>query len=324
MKLIRVSLIGALSLFLMSMAGAVFAAEYPTKSIRIIVPFTPGSGTDVVARAVADRLQKNLGQSVVVENRPGAGGSIGATAVATSAPDGYTLLVQSSAHTVNPSIYSTLPYDTVKDFAGVTMLATLPNVLVVAPSKNMKSVKDLIAAAKANPGKMNYASAGTGSATHMNAEKFRVAAKIDAVHVPFKGTPEALNETAAGRIDWFFGPIVSALPFVKDGRLLAIGLGDAKRSSVLPDVPTTVEAGVPNSDYKFWVGMLVPSKTPRDVVKKLNQEVVKALAADDVKERLKNLGAEGTPMSAEAFDAYIKEELGTNAAFVKAAGIKAQ
>jgi len=322
MKLFLARVMGAAALVLAMVTGGALAADYPTKAIKIIVPFTPGSGTDVVARAVAAKMQENLGQPVVIENRPGAGGSIGAAAVATSAPDGYTVLVQSSAHTVNPSIYATLPYDTVKDFAGVTPLASLPNVLVIAPSKNIKSVKDLIAAAKANPGKMNYGSAGTGSATHMNAEKFRVAAKIDAVHVPFKGTPEALNETAAGRIDYFFGPVVSALPFVKDGRLLALAVGDAKRSSVLPDVPTTVET-VPGSDYKFWVGMLVPAKTPRAIVKKLNQEALKALAAADVKERLNNLGADALTMTPEAFDTYIKQELAENAAFVKAAGIKA-
>jgi len=321
MKLFRIAVIGALAL-LVAPIGAVVAADYPSKTIKIIVPFTPGSGTDVVARAVGEQMQKDLGQPVVVENRPGAGGTIGAAAVATAAPDGYTVLVQSSGHTVNPSIYASLSFDTVKDFAGVTPLAVLPNVLVIAPSKNIKSVKELVAAAKAKPGALNYGSAGTGSATHMNAEKFRVAAGIDAVHVPFKGTPEALNETAAGRIDYFFGPIVSALPFVKDGRLLALAVGDPKRSPVLPDVPAITEA-VPGADYKFWVGMLVPAKTPRDVVKKLNAAAVKALAAPVVKERLNNLGAEPMTMTPEAFDSYIKQELAANAGFVKKAGIKA-
>ncbi len=322
MKRFRSSFLGAVALSLAFLTGAAFAADYPTKPIKIIVPFTPGSATDAAARAIGDRLQSDLGRPVIVENRPGAGGTVGAAVVATAAPDGYTLLLQSSGHTVNPFIYSSLPYDTAKDFAGVTTLATLPNVLVIAPSKGIKSVKELVAKAKANPGKLNYASAGAGSATHMNAEKFRVAAGFEAQHVPFKGTPEALNEVAEGRVDYFFAPSTGALPFIKDGRVLALAVGDAKRSSKLPDVPTTVEAGVPGSDYRFWVGLLVPAKTPRDVVKRLHDETLKALAAPEVKQRFANLGAEPMTMAPEAFDALIKEELKANEAFIKKAGIK--
>ena len=306
------------------MAASIASAQpYPNKIIHIIVPFSPGSATDIIARTIGDKLSAGLGQPVVVENRPGAGGTIGAGVVAAAAPDGYTLLVQSSGHTVNPHIYTTLSYDTLRDFAGVTTLVNLPNVLVIAPGKGIKSVQELVAAAKAKPGPLNYASAGSGSATHMNAEKFRAAAGFDAVHIPYKGTPEAITEVIAGRVDYFFAPMVSGLPMIKDGKVLALAVGSAKRSSVLPDVPTTVEAGVAGSDYNFWIGMLAPAKTPRDIVTRLNEEVLKALQAPEVKERLAKLGAEPLPMSPEQFDAYIREELAANARIVKAAGIKA-
>lgn len=308
------------------MASSIASAQtpgYPNKIVHIIVPFSPGSATDIIARTIGDKLSTSLGQPVVVENRPGAGGTIGAGVVAASAPDGYTLLVQSSGHTVNPHMYTTLTYDTLRDFAGVTTLVNLPNVLVVAPSKGIKSVQELVAAAKAKPGQLNYASAGSGSATHMNAEKFRAAAGFDAVHIPYKGTPEAITEVIAGRVDYFFAPMVSGLPMIKDGKVLALAVGSAKRSSILPDVPTTVEAGVPGSDYNFWIGMLAPAKTPRDIITRLNEEVLKALQAPEVRERLAKLGAEPLPMSPEQFDAYIRDELAANARIVKAAGIKA-
>lgn len=301
----------------------VASAGYPSKPIRIIVPFTPGSGTDVLARGISDRLVANLGQPVLVENRPGAGGTIGANVVAQAPADGYTILVQSSSHTVNQWTYATLPYDTARDFAAVTPLASLPNVLIVAPSKGIKSVKELVDMAKAKPGAINYASAGAGSATHLNAEKFRVQAGFEGTHIPFKGSPEAITEVMTGRVDYYFAPVVSALPQIKDGRLLALAVGSGKRSSVLPDVPTTVEAGVPGSDYNFWVGMLVPAKTPRDIINRLYEETQKALASPEVKERLAKLGAEPMPMTAAEFDAYIKDELASNEKLIKAAGIKA-
>ena len=235
------------------------AQDWPKQSIKFVVPFTAGSGTDIVARAVAEKLGTALGQPVVIENKPGAGGTIAANQVAKANPDGYTLLVHSSGHVVNPAIYPNLPYDTLNDLVGITSLASLPNVMVVSPSKGFKDVKDLIAKVKAKPDGFNYASAGTGSATHINAEKFRVAAGINATHIPFKGTPEALTETISGRIDWFFAPIVSALPLIKDGKLQVLAVGTPKRSDDLPNTPTTVEAGVPGSEYTFWVGMLAPS-----------------------------------------------------------------
>lgn len=305
-------------------AAAVARADYPDHPIRIIVPFTPGSGTDIVARVVGEVMSHDLKQPVVIENRAGAGGTVGAAQVAKSAPDGYTLLVHSAGHVANPSIYSHLPYDTLKDFAGVTPLASLPNVLVVSPAKGYKTVKDLVDKAKANPGALNYGSAGVGSATHMNAEIFRMVAGFDAVHVPFKGTPEAMTETASGRIDFFFAPLSSALPLIQSGRLQALAVGTATRSPQLPDVPTTIEAGYPKSDYVFWVAMLAPAGTPKAVVDKLNAAALKALASPEVKEKFTTLGAQPMPMSPADFDAFLKSETARMAQVVKAAHIQVQ
>ncbi len=304
--------------------STVHAQTYPTKPVHVIVPFTPGSATDVVARTVAQALSTRMGQVFVVENRPGAGGTIGANLVAKAAPDGYTLLVNSSGHTVNPSIYPSLTFDTAKDFAGVSLLAEQPNILVVAPSKGWKTAADLVKAAKAEPGKLTYASAGAGSATHMNAEKFRVSAGIDTMHIPYKGTPEALTDTMNGRVDYFFAPVIAALPMVRDNRVTALAVGSAKRASVLPDVPTTEEAGYPGSAYNFWVGMLAPADTPPAIVERLNKEVAAALASPEVKDRLAALGADAAPMPAADFDKMIAQELKDNAALVKQAGITVQ
>jgi tripartite-type tricarboxylate transporter receptor subunit TctC len=313
-----------LAALLVAFAPAVFAQTFPDKPIKFVVPFTAGSGTDIVARTVAEPMSKALGQPIVVENKPGAGGTLGAAQVAKSTPDGYTLLVHSAGHVANPAIYNNLPYDTAKDFLGVTPLASLPNVLIVSPAKGWKSPKDLVDNARANPGKLNYGSAGIGSATHMNAEIFRDSAKFDAVHVPFKGTPEAMTETATGRVDFFFAPLSSALPLIKDGRLQALAVGTPQRSPLLPNVPTTVEAGFPKSEYTFWVALLAPAGTPKAVVDRLNAEALKALASPEVKEKLAVLGAEPMPMSPSAFDAFLRAETARVAEIVKAAGIKAQ
>jgi len=304
--------------------GAQAQGTFPDRPIRFIVPFTAGSGTDIVGRTLGEAMSHGLGQPIVIENRPGAGGTVGAALVAKAAPDGYTLLVHSAGHVANPPIYTNLSYDTVKDFSCVTPLASLPNVLVVPPQRGWKTVKDLVDAAQANPGKLNYGSAGVGSATHMNAEIFRQAAKFDAVHIPYKGTPEAMTETVAGRIDFFFAPLLSALPLVKDGRMQALAVGTSARSPVLPDVPTTIEAGYPKSDYIFWVAMLAPSGTPKAIVDKLNAEALKALASPAVKEKLEALGAEPMPMATAACDTFIRNEVARMAAVVKSAGIKAQ
>jgi tripartite-type tricarboxylate transporter receptor subunit TctC len=304
--------------------GLAWAQSWPAKSVRIVVPFTPGSATDIMARIVSERLTTQLGQPVVVENRPGAGGTIGAGLVAKAESDGYMILVHSSSYTVTPSTYKDLPYDTLRDLTGVAPLGLLPNVLVIAPSKGIRSVKELVAAAKAKPGSMNSASVGIGSATHLNAERFRLGAGIEVVNVPFKGTPEALTEVITGRVDYYFCPVNAVLPFLKDGKLLALAVGSSKRSVALPEIPTTLEAGIANSDYSFWVGMFAPAKTPGDTVNRLYRETVKALTLPDVREKLARLGAEPMEYNPEQFNAYLRNEITSNAALVKAAGIKAQ
>ncbi len=295
------------------------AADYPNKVIKIIVPFTAGSATDIMARIVGEKIGTSLGQPVVVENRAGAGGTLGATQVAKSDPDGYTLLVVSAGHVVNPVLYPGLAYDTLGDFSGVIPLAALPNMLVVSAGSPIKSVQELIAAAKAKPGFLNYASAGVGSATHVNAEKFRNATGIQVTHIPFKGTPETIVETTAGRVDFMFTPVLSSIPSIRENRMRALAVSTAKRSSALPDVPTVAEAGVPGFVFDFWIGLLAPAKTPRAIVNKLNAEVAKALALPDVKERMAKLGAESLPMTPEQFDAYIKDEFATLGAVMKSA-----
>jgi tripartite-type tricarboxylate transporter receptor subunit TctC len=304
--------------------GVALAQAWPAKPVRVIVPFTPGSATDIMARTVSERLTTQLGQTFVVENRPGAGGTIGVGQVARADPDGYSVLVHSSSYTVTPTTYPNTPYDTLRDLTGVTPLGLLPNVLVISPSKGIQHVRDLVAAAKAKPGSMNAASAGMGSATHLNAERFRLGAGLEVVHIPFKGTPEALTEVMTGRVDYYFCPVNAALPMLKEGKLLGLAVGSSKRSIALPDTPTTLEAGIPDSDYNFWVGMFVPAKPPRDIVNRLYQETARALSAADVRDKLTRLGAEPMEYAPDAFNAYIRDEIAANAALVKAAGIKAQ
>lgn len=306
------------------LSGAAWAQAYPSKPIRVIVPFTAGSTTDIIARAISDKLAASLGQAVIVDNRAGAGGTLGAAAVATAPADGYTVLVHSSSHTVSPSTFSKLPFDTLKDFAGVTPIAQLPNVLVTSPKNPAHSLGELLAYARANPGRLNYASAGNGSATHLNAEKFKMQGKFFAVHIPYRGSPEAVNDVMAGRVDYYFSPVAPVLAQIKEGQLRALAVGSAKRSGALPDIPTTAEAGVPGSEFNFWIGMMVPGKTPRDIVNRLQLEVDKALASPDVKERFTRLGAEAWTMKPEQFDAYIKDEIDSNAKLVRNAGLQPQ
>ncbi|HEY6821741.1 MAG TPA: tripartite tricarboxylate transporter substrate binding protein [Burkholderiales bacterium] len=300
------------------------AQAWPAKPVHVVVPFTPGSATDIMARTVGEKLSAQLGQPFLVENRPGAGGTIGVGQVAKADPDGYTILVHSSSYTVTPSTYPHAPYDTLRDLTGIAPLGLLPNVLVIAPSKGIRSVQELIAAAKARPGALNAASIGIGSATHLNAERFRLGAGIQVVNVPFKGTPEALTDVMTGRVDYYFCPVNAALPLVKDGRVLALAVGSSKRSVALPELATTLELGVPNSDYNFWVGMFAPAKTPREVIERLYQETERALHSAEVREKLQRLGAEPMDLAPERFNAYIRDEIASNAALVKAAQIKAQ
>jgi tripartite-type tricarboxylate transporter receptor subunit TctC len=304
--------------------GHALAQGYPSKPIKFVVPFSAGSATDIVARTVGDAMSKSMGQPILIDNRLGAGGTIAAAQVARSDPDGYTVFIPSSGHVLNPSLYPNLGYDTLKDLSGVTTLAAIPNVLVVNPAKGWKTQADLIAAVKANPGKYNYASAGIGSGTHMNAEIFRLQAGIEALHVPYKGTPDAMTNVIGGSNDWFFAPLASALPLIKDGKLQALSVSTKMRASALPQVPTSIEAGLPDSDYTLWIGMIVPSATPPAIVKKLHEEALKALASPEIKERMSKLGADAFTMSPDAFNAYIKSEMEVAARIVKAANLKAQ
>ena len=322
-KRLFVGLLHSLGLIGLFACGPSLAQSYPNKPIRFIVPFTAGSGTDIIARTIADAMSKSMGQPIVIDNKPGAGGTIAAAQVAKGEADGYSVLVHSSGHALNPAIYNTIGYDTLKDLMGITPLAALPNVLVVNPAKGWKTQADMVAAAKAKPGQFNYASAGVGSATHLNAEKFRLAAGIDALHVPYKGTPEAMTNVIGGSNDWFFVPLASALPLIKDGKLQALSVSTPARTPALPQVPTSVEAGVVGSDYTFWVGMIVASATPAPIVKRLHEEALKAMASPDVKERMNRVGAEPFPMSVEAFNLFIKQEVDAAARIAKAANLKA-
>jgi tripartite-type tricarboxylate transporter receptor subunit TctC len=321
-QLVRTTALATLTCLAALMPGLASAqGGYPNKPIRVIVPFAAGSTTDIIARAIADKMGQNMGQTLVVDNRGGASGTIGQQAVATAAPDGYTIMIHSSSHTVSPSTFAKLPFDTVNDFAAVTPISSLPNALVISPSKNIKTLQELVAAAKAKPGTINFASAGQGSATHLNAEKFKLAAKIDATNIPFKGSAEAVTEVLSGRVDYYFSPIAPVIGQIKDGQLIALAVGSPKRAAALPDVPTTAEAGVPGSEFNFWIGMMAPAKTPREIVNRLHDEVVKALASPEVKERFLKLGADAWTLKPEQLDAYIKDEIKTNAALVKAAGL---
>jgi tripartite-type tricarboxylate transporter receptor subunit TctC len=304
--------------------GVLAQGAYPNRPIKIIVPISPGSATDLLVRAVAERMQARLGQTVVIENRAGAGTTIGAAMVAKAEPDGYTILANSNAHTVNPQLYRSLPYDSATDFVGIATLGSLPNILVVSPQSPFNSVQELVAAARSQPGKLNYASAGVGSGTHMNAEKFRIASGLSAEHIAYKGTPEAVTEVMAGRVDWFFAPGVSVMGAVKERKLKALAVGSKERSSQLPDLPTTEEAGAPNSAYTLWIGLFAPARTPPAIVARLNQEVQAALASPEVKERFAKLGADPLPMTVDGFRNFLAQEFKVSEQIVKAAGIKPQ
>jgi tripartite-type tricarboxylate transporter receptor subunit TctC len=300
------------------------AASYPSKPIRMIVPFTPGSATDVMGRLVGERLTAAWGQPVIVENKPGAGGVIGIRETAKAEPDGYTVVIVSSGHAVNHVLYKELGYDTLKDLAGVALLGSLPSVLIVPPSLGVNSVKELVAAAKAKPGEFNYATAGVGSGAHVSIEKFNVATGIKAVHVPLKGTPPILTETMAGRVQYAYVPAVSGMGVIKDGKVKPLAVSTAKRIEALPDVPTIAEAGYPDGENTFWVAMLAPAKTPRDIVAKLNAEVNRALQAPEMKEKLAKLGTEPMQMTPEELDRFVASEYRDLGDVMVKAGLKPQ
>src|SRR5262245_59752887 len=301
--------------------GHALAQTWPSKPLHAIVPFAAGSATDVVPRSVLEPLSAQLGQPIVVENRGGAGPTIGAAVVAKAEPDRYTLLATSSAHTLVPTVDPHAPYDTAADFAAVVSLGTSPNVLVVSPAKGFKTAQDLVAAAKAKPGGLNFSSAGVGSATHLSAERFRMAAGIEAVHIPFRGGAESITEVLSGRADFLFTPLGTALPQVRAGNLVALAVSSPKRAALLLDVPSVLEL-FPNSDYPFWIGIFMPAKTPRDIIEKFHNEAVKTMQLPNIKERLETLGMEPMPLTPAAFDAQVRAEIGTTGALAKAAGLK--
>jgi tripartite-type tricarboxylate transporter receptor subunit TctC len=297
--------------------------KFPSKPIRMVVPFSAGSQTDILARLVGAEMNKHWGQQVVIDNRPSAGGTIAAGIVATSPADGHTLMLHSVGHAINATLYTKLPFDTLKDFAGVSQVASVPNVLVVSPALGVKSVKDLIALAKQKPGTINFGSAGIGSGTHINGEQFKVAAGISVVHVPYKGTPEALTDTMTGRIQYFFSPLVPATPFIKEGRLVALAVSTSQRSPVLPDVPTVAEAALPGFDFDQWYGILAPRATPKPILNQISQEVARILDLPDVKKTFQTQGAVAKPSTPEQFDAFIRTEIVKVGKVIRAAGARA-
>jgi tripartite-type tricarboxylate transporter receptor subunit TctC len=312
-----------LSLSIATIYSATQAQEiYPSKAIKILVGFTPGGGPDITARFLSAKLNEAWKQPVVVENRVGAGSNIAAQALATSAPDGYTLLSVSSAHAVAPAIYAKLPFDAQKDFSGITLTATGPALVIVAPNLGVKTMAEFIALAKAKPGQLNFASAGKGSGSHFAVELLKSQAGIDMVHVPYKGIPEALTETIAGRVQVFIAPYASAINLVKEGKAIAIAVTSTKRVPEMPDLPTVAEANLPGYEWVFWYGLLAPAKTPKAILDKINAEVVNILKQPEVRQRFAPLGISPVTSSPEDFDKLITSEITAFNRLAKAANIK--
>ena len=313
-----------IALALVPLFASAQEASWPAKPIKVIVPFGPGSAADGSGRAVVDLLSKLLGQSFVVENRVGAGGTIGAGMVAKAAPDGYTLLVHSNSHTVTASTYTLaqLGYDPAHDLVGVAPLALTPSVFVTATSKGYANMQALLDYAKARPGAVNYASAGVGSVTHLGAERLKVAGGFTGTHIPTKSTPEAMTEVLSGRADYFLSPIGLASQHIKAGKLVALAVSSSKRSSVLPNVPTTAEAGVQNAEYDTWMGMYAPAKTPRAILDRLNREIAKVLRSPELQTRYDGIVMTPLIMSVDEFAVYLKQDFEMNAQLVKQAGLQ--
>jgi tripartite-type tricarboxylate transporter receptor subunit TctC len=315
--------VGFLGIALATVAGFASAQAWPSKPIKWVVPFAPGGTTDILARTVGDKLAISLGVPVVIENKPGAGGGIGAEFTAKSAPDGYTIMGGTiSTHAINASLYSKLPYDPVKDFEPITLIARVPNMLVVNPSIPAKDVKELIALLKANPGKYTFASSGNGTSQHLSGELFKAMAGVEMQHIPYKGSPPALQDVVGGQVTMTFDNITTAWPLAKAGKLRALAVTTAKRSAVAPDVPTLAEAGLPGFEVGSWQGVFAPAGTPPEIVKRLNVEIVKILNMPDVKEKLIGLGAEPVGNSSEEFSAMVKAEVVKWADVVRKSGAK--
>jgi tripartite-type tricarboxylate transporter receptor subunit TctC len=305
-------------------AGHAAAQNFPTKPVRLVISFTPGSSTDIIGRAVAARLQEVWGQPVIAENRPGAGGTVGSEFVLRSDPDGYTLLANSSAHVANPGIYKEMRYDTMRDFVNLALLGGGPNVLMASPDSGWKTLGDLVKAAKANPGKLNFASAGIGSGTHFNLEKLKIATGIEVVHVPYKGTPEAIGDTIAGRTCCYWAPLNAALPHVNGGKAVALAISSEQRSPLLPNVPSVAEQGYPGFDYTLWVGLWGPAKMPADIAAKINKDVNAALASPQLRGQLTKLGTVPGNLTIAQFTEFVRKELAETKKILDAAGIKPQ
>ena len=308
---------------LLALTPLALAADYPDRPVRLIIPFPPGGSNDVVGRLVAQQLTAKLGQQVYVDNRGGAGGTIGTEACATAAPDGYTICVISIAHAVNPALY-TLKYDPIKSFTPISIFATGPNVLVVNPTSPIKSVKDLLALAKEKPGELNYASAGVGSFQHLGAELFKLQAKVNLVHVPYKGGGPAMQDVIAGHVKIMFSSLVQTTPFIKSGQLIALGTGGAKRSPVLPDVPTIAEAGVPGYTADNWWGLAAPAGLPKPITDKLYTATQAALKSPELQAAFDREGAATVEMTPAQFADYIKTEIDKWGHVVKEGNIHAQ
>ena len=313
-----------LTLLVCTLLAGQALAQYPNKPVQVIISFTPGSATDIVGRIVTAKLSEYWGQPVINENRAGAGGSIGSNAVARAAPDGYTLLINSNAHTVNPAIYEKLPYDTLKDFTEIAPLAEQPNVLVVAADAPYKNLAEFVGAAKAKPGALNIGHAGVGSGTHLNTEKFIAAANIKVVEVPFKGTPEVVAAILSGNVQAYWAPISAALSQIKSGKLKPLATSTSKRNPTLPDVPTTAEGGVKGADFALWFGLWGPAGMSPELVNKISADVRKAVADPGVKSKLENLGNATMDLSPSDFAKLVREEIDTNKRILAAAGVKPQ
>jgi tripartite-type tricarboxylate transporter receptor subunit TctC len=317
LKLLAGALLGGLALH-------AAAQSFPTKPVRLIISFTPGSSTDIIGRAVAAKLQELWGQPVVAENRPGAGGTVGSEFVLRSDPDGYTLLANSSAHAANPGIYKDMRYDTLRDFVNLALLGGGPNVLMVSPDTGWKTLGDFVKAAKAKPGGLNFASAGIGSGTHFNLEKLKIATGIDVVHVPYKGTPEAIGDTIAGRTCCYWAPLNAALPHVNGGKAVALAVSSAQRSPLLPNLPSVAEQGYPGFDYTLWVGLWGPAKIPAEIAAKINKDVNAALATPELRGQLTKLGTVPGNLTIPQFTDFVKKEVEETKKILDAAGIKPQ
>ncbi|MGQ0651488.1 MAG: Bug family tripartite tricarboxylate transporter substrate binding protein [Betaproteobacteria bacterium] len=313
-----------LGVLFLAISSAAAAQAWPTKPVRLVISFTPGSSTDIIGRAVAAKLQEMWGQPVVAENRAGAGGTLGSEVVVRSDPDGYTLLANSSAHVANPGIYKEMRYDTLRDFTNLALLGGGPNVLMVGPQAGWKTVKDFVDAAKASPGKLNFASAGIGSGTHFNLEKLKLATGVNVTHVPYKGTPEAIGDTIAGRTCCYWAPLNAALPQVAGGKAVALAVSSAQRSPLLPNVATVAEQGYAGFDYTLWVGLWGPAKMPADLAARINKDVNAALASPDLRERLTKLGTVPGNLTIPQFNDFVRKEVEETKKILEAAGIKPQ